>query len=81
MCYVIYISIFALFILYTDYNLSQYALYTPAGDDHWISVALGWEIIPEIWPAIILAMVVSSAITLFITQRLQAQRNAASDRS
>ncbi len=81
MCYVIYISLIALFILYTDYTLGQYALSTPAGDDQWISVALGWEIIPEIWPAFILVMAASSAVTLFINQRIQAQRNTTSNHS
>lgn len=81
MCYAIYLSLIALFILYTDYTLSQYALSTPAGDNQWISVALGWEIIPEIWPAFILVMAASSAVTLLISRRIQANRNAGNDHS
>jgi hypothetical protein len=81
MCYAIYISLIALFIFYTDYNLSQYVLSTQSGDNQWISVALGWEIIPEIWPAFILVMAASSAFTLLISRRIQANRNAGNDHS
>ena len=69
MCTAIYISLIALLLLYSDFVLEQYALSVTAGDAQWTLVAIGWEIIPFIWPAIVLAMVAASAVTFLIMRK------------
>lgn len=69
MCPAIYISLMALLLFYTDYALEQYALSVSTGENNWIVVALGWEILPAIWPALLLVMVAASAVTLFVSRR------------
>ena len=70
MCIAIYAALLALLWFYSDYMLDQYALSSASGDGQWIVMALGWEILPTIWPAILLMMVAASAVTLFISRRL-----------
>lgn len=70
MCMAIYGALLALLLFYSDYLLDQHALSTASGDGEWIVVALGWEIVPVIWPVILLMMVASSAVTLFVSRRL-----------
>ena len=71
MCHVIYISLTALLLLYSEYVLEQYALSVTAGDAQWTLVAIGWEIIPFIWPVIVLVMVAASAVTFLIMRKFQ----------
>ncbi len=70
MCYVIYFSLFALALIYSDNLLEQYALTVSGGGNQWLTVALGWEIIPAIWPVFLLAMVLGSAVTFFISRKI-----------
>lgn len=70
MCYVIYISLFALAFIYSDNILEPYALAVSGGESQWLTVALGWEIIPALWPVFLLAMVLASAVTFFISRKL-----------
>jgi hypothetical protein len=70
MCLGIYGALLALLLFYSDYMLEQYALSSSSGENGWMVVALGWEILPAIWPAILLMMVVASAVTLFVSRRL-----------
>ena len=70
MCIAIYAALLALLLFYTDYHLEQYALSVSSGDGQWTVMALGWEVLPEIWPALLLMMVASSAVTLFVSRRL-----------
>ena len=46
----------------------QYALSASSGANEWTVVALGWEMLAVIWPAILLMVVASSAVTLFVTR-------------
>lgn len=69
MCIAIYAILLALLLFYTDFYLEQYALSVSSSDEHWIVVALGWEIVPSLWPLLLLLMVASSAVTLFIARR------------
>jgi hypothetical protein len=66
----IYAALLALLWFYSDYQLEQYALSASSADGQWIVVALGWEIVPVIWPAVLLMMVAASAMTLFVSRRL-----------
>jgi hypothetical protein len=69
MCIAIYTGLIVLLWLYSDFTLESYALSTSSGGNEWMTTALGWEIIPTIWPVILLAMVVASAVTFFIVRR------------
>lgn len=69
MCLAIYAALLALLLYYSDTILEQYALSAASGENEWMMVALGWEILPMLWPAILLMMVVASALTLFISRR------------
>jgi hypothetical protein len=70
MCILIFAALLALLWFYSDYHLEQYALSISSGEDQWIAVALGWEILPVIWPVILLMMTAASAVTLFVSRRL-----------
>ncbi len=70
MCVGIYAALLALLLFYSDYMLEQYALSSSSGNSEWMVVALGWEILPTIWPVILLVMVAASAVTLFVSRRL-----------
>lgn len=70
MCPAIYTALLALLLFYTDYVLEQYALSVSSGENDWIVTAIGWEILPAIWPALLLVMVAASAVTLFVSRRL-----------
>jgi hypothetical protein len=70
MCMAIYAALMALLLIYSDYMLEQYALSASSGENEWMVVALGWEIIPTIWPVILLMVVASSAVTFFVVRRL-----------
>lgn len=70
MCPAIYTALLALLLFYTDYALEQYALSVSSGENNWLVMAIGWEILPVIWPALLLVMVASSAVTLFLSRKL-----------
>ena len=69
MCYVIYIGLLGLAIYYSDHLLEQYMLSVAGGSDTTITVALGWELVAELWPVFFLFLVIGSAVTYF-TMRL-----------
>jgi len=70
MCMAIYAVLMVLLWVYSDYVLDQHALSVASGADEWVVIALGWEIIPTIWPAILFVVVASSAVTFFVVRRL-----------
>jgi hypothetical protein len=71
MCYVIYLSLISLLLIYSDYKLEQYALSVSAEEGQWILTALGWEILPSLWPVLLLSMVLASAATLLVVTRVK----------
>ncbi len=73
MCFVIYAAIIVLSWLYCDSLLQSLALPTATGDGGWMSVALGWEIVPQLWPLLFLAAVISSLLTFLVMRRLAAR--------
>lgn len=75
MCYAIYLTLIGLFLIYSDSMLSEHALSASSGGDEWMIVALGWEIIPAIWPAFVMALIISSAVTFIITRRIYSAKN------
>jgi hypothetical protein len=70
MCMAIYVALMALLWIYSDDMLEQYALSTSSGTNEWTVVALGWEILPAIWPVVLLIVVASSAGTFYVSRRL-----------
>jgi len=70
MCLAIYGALFALLLFYSDYALEQYALSVSSGEQQWMVVAIGWEMLPLLWPLALLLMVVASGATLLVTRRL-----------
>ncbi len=66
MCMAIYATFLVLLWVYSDYMLDQYALSVTSGAGEWVVIALGWEMLPVIWPALLLMVVASSAITFFV---------------
>ncbi len=65
MCRAIYLALIGLFYIYSDWMLEQYSLSIVAEEGKSMVVALGWEIVWELWPLFILMLVVSSAVTFF----------------
>jgi hypothetical protein len=70
MCMAIYATFLVLLWVYSDYMLDQYALSVTSGAGEWVVIALGWEMLPVLWPALLLMVVASSAITFFVMRRL-----------
>ncbi len=70
MCMAIYAALMVLLFIYSDYVLEEYALSVSSDAGEWTMVALGWEMIPIVWPVILLAVVVSSAVTFFLVRRV-----------
>ena len=70
MCYAIYFALIALFLIYSDSVISQYALSAPTADGGWMTIALGWELVLEIWPVFLLVFVLASALTFFISRKI-----------
>lgn len=70
MCYVIYISLLVLALIYTESVVDEYALSVISGENQMLAVALGWEIVPALWPLFLFAMVLGSAITFFISRKM-----------
>jgi hypothetical protein len=69
----IYAALFALLLFYSDYLIEPYALSVNTGESQWMVVALGWEMVPLLWPVVLLLMVVSSAVTLLLQRRFAAR--------
>lgn len=70
MCMAIYFALFALFLFYSDYVIDQYALSIASENQEWMVVALGWEMVPMLWPIGVLLMILASGITLFVSRRI-----------
>ena len=73
MCFVIYAAIIVLSWLYCDSLLQTLALSTASGDGGWMTIALGWEIVPQLWPLLLLAAVLSSLLTFLVMRKLAAR--------
>lgn len=73
MCIAIYLALMALFLFYSDYVIDQYALAVTQPGGETMVVAVGWEMAPVLWPLLVVAMVVASAITLFMARWLAAK--------
>lgn len=72
MCVAIYLALFFLAWLYSDTLLESLALATQSDGGQSVVMALGWEIVPVLWPLFALAMVFASGVTLFIVRRTKA---------
>lgn len=70
MCYVIYISLLVLALVYSESMVNEYALSVVSGDNQMLTVALGWEIVAVLWPLFLLAMVLGSAVTFFVSRKM-----------
>lgn len=70
MCMAIYAALFALLLYYSDFLIEPYALSLNTSEGEWMVVALGWEIVPLLWPVLLLVAVVASGVTLFVSRRL-----------
>ena len=70
MCYLIYISLLVLAWLCSDSILDQYALSVLSGENQVFTAALGWEIVLVLWPVFLLAMVLASLVTLFVSRKI-----------
>lgn len=69
MCYLIYLSLLALSLYFSDYLLSQYSLSVTNGAGELMSVAQGWETVSLLWPVFLLAAVIGSALTFFASRQ------------
>ncbi len=76
MCVSIYAALIALFFYYSDFVVSGFILAVPTEESAMMSVAVGWEMVPQLWPLMVLAMVVSSALTLFVTFKIQGRNKS-----
>ena len=74
MCYVIYAALILLFGLYCDSLLQSLVLATTTGDGGLMTMALGWEMVPHLWPLLALAAVISSLLTYQVVVRLMARK-------
>jgi len=74
MCYVIYAALILLFGLYCDSLLQSLALAATTGDGGLMTMALGWEMVPHLWPLLALAAVISSLLTYQVVVRLMARK-------
>lgn len=69
MCIAIYLALIGLFVFYSDYVVNQYALTVIQSSGETMVIAVGWEMVPALWPLLVAAMVVASAATLFVARR------------
>ncbi len=79
MCMAIYAALFGLFVYYSHSLIEQYSLATSSGSEVMV-VAVGWELVPLLWPVLVAAMLAASAVTVWVMRRLGA-RNTAADES
>lgn len=73
MCYVLYSLALAIALYFSDHLLEQYALSVMSENNQAMTVALGWEIVLELWPVFLLALVFGSMLTFF-TLRLKQKK-------
>ena len=64
MCYLLYAAVAGLLLLYTHDRLAQYALAARAEGTDWMVIAAAWEMVPLLWPLLLLAMLAASTLTL-----------------
>ena len=76
MCMAIYIALFALLLFYSDYAIESYALSVNTGEEQWMVAAIGWEMLPMLWPVGLLLMVIGSGLTLFVMRWLASKRDS-----
>ncbi|PKM46568.1 MAG: hypothetical protein CVV05_02510 [Gammaproteobacteria bacterium HGW-Gammaproteobacteria-1] len=69
MCMAIYAALFGLFVYYSHSLIEQYALATSTGGGEVMVVAVGWELVPLLWPVLVAAMLVASAATVWVMRR------------
>lgn len=69
MCVAIYLVLMLLAWLYSDSLVESLALATQSENGLGVVMALGWEIVPALWPLFVMAMVLASGVTLFIARR------------
>ncbi len=70
MCMGIYAALIALFIYYGNDVIGQYSLAVTGAGGEPMTVAVGWELVPHLWPVIVGAMLIASAVTVFAMRRL-----------
>jgi hypothetical protein len=68
MCYLIYGAFILTFAVFGHATVEQYGLAVPGGEGQWSVIALGWEMIPVLWPLFLLAAAVGSAATYLIVR-------------
>ena len=74
MCFIIYISLIGLLLIYSDSLLEHYALSERVHEADWMVVALNWEIIPQLWPLFLLGMAVASFFTVLVLRLLNRRK-------
>jgi hypothetical protein len=70
MCYAIYTALLGLLLLYADYTFDGIGLSVMLADGRSVTTALGWEIVAEIWPVLLLSAVAGSAVTYILTHKI-----------
>ena len=81
MCYAIFTILIVLLFLYSDVIVQEHALTMRFNETEWMTVAVGWEMVQVIWPALVLAAVVGSALTYMMPRLFAALREARKSRS
>lgn len=71
MCYALFALAIALLFYYSDTILQQHALTLRMAGGEWVTVALGWEMVQVLWPMLLLAAVVGSALTYLVPRLLR----------
>ena len=66
----IYAALIALFAFYSHYVVSQYSLAVTTAAGEPMTVAVGWELVPLLWPVLVGAMLIASAVSVFVTRRI-----------
>jgi membrane protein implicated in regulation of membrane protease activity len=80
MCMAIYAALFALLLYYSDFLIEPFALSVQTGEGEWMVVALGWEMVPLLWPVMLLLMVAASGVTLLVARRLGTRPGGSNER-
>ncbi len=75
MCIAIYVALFALLLFYSNHAIEQYALSITTAEQEWMVVAIGWEMLPLLWPVGLMLMIMASGITLFVIHRPDNKQN------
>jgi len=74
MCYAIFAILIALTFLYSDSIVEGLGITTKVNQDDWITIAIGWEMVEVIWPLLLLAAIVGSAVTYLVPRIIGATR-------